>query len=944
MQKLYQLFFLHAICIAKLFSSHLVGGELYYTKVGIDLYRLEFKAYRDCINGLVGFDDPLVISVFDSRNNFLGIISIPFTFAEKIPINPITPCAGIPTNVCVEETKYTALLRLPPIQGGYKLIYQRCCRNQTILNIEEPEYTGTTYYIQVLGNESPFFENSSPRFNNFPPVFICANEKLIFDHSATDPDGDSLVYELVTPWVGGDTSKSNARPIPTSVPPFQEIKWKYPFSFQNPMGGSDPITIDPNTGILSGTPPYVGQFVLGIAVSEYRNGVLIQKHIRDFQFNVVDCPPPPTAIIPDIINNCGNLVVFPNNSVSAMHFYWDFGDSTNPNDFSIEKYPSYRYPAPGTYKITLVASDQRPECADTAYANVIIIKNPKGADFIFKPVCEDQFLNLKDSSNFDIGNAIRWRWFVENKEIEDLEGKLLYKFKQFGTYNVKMVAYNEDGCADTIAKNVTIYPLPQILLKKKDTLCLGEQKSISVNTNAIRYYWHNSEALSCLDCLTPSVKAIREENFNLVFTAISSDSCVNTDTIAFFIPKAIPTYGKDTTVCFGKQATLRAKGGLFYKWSPSNLVTCETCSVTTTQITSPQKFFVEIRDRYNCKAYDSVMVRFFPLVSYRKSSDTSVCEGQSAKLYVKGEFKVSWLPKFSISCDTCLEVFTTPLFTNQTYKIELNDKNACQYTDSMKVNVVKNALNVPSDTTVCYGTTVSFRVDGAKKYVWKPGIYLSCDTCQRVTITPQSTVLYEVAGIDSAGCEFSKKFTVFVRRIIPKVEINHNKQRCKGTPIRFHATIDDYDHTCLGDMKLMWDFGDGVGKDSSLTPTYTFLNEGVYSIKLFVKGNDEPFVKEFYVYESDSCLKNIYIPNAFTPNNDGINDILYVRGINITDLLFKIYNNWGEEIFKTTSLHEGWDGTYKGQELKTQTFVYTCEATFYDGTKVFKEGNITLIR
>ncbi|MFQ3576514.1 MAG: gliding motility-associated C-terminal domain-containing protein, partial [Cytophagales bacterium] len=90
--------------------------------------------------------------------------------------------------------------------------------------------------------------------------------------------------------------------------------------------------------------------------------------------------------------------------------------------------------------------------------------------------------------------------------------------------------------------------------------------------------------------------------------------------------------------------------------------------------------------------------------------------------------------------------------------------------------------------------------------------------------------------------------------------------------------------------------------------------------------------------------KNIYIPNTFTPNNDGNNDLLFVRGLNIIDLLFKVYNNWGEEVFSTTDINQGWDGTFKGRELKSQTLVFTCEATFYDGTKVFKEGNVTLLR
>ncbi|HTF81490.1 MAG TPA: gliding motility-associated C-terminal domain-containing protein, partial [Cytophagales bacterium] len=87
----------------------------------------------------------------------------------------------------------------------------------------------------------------------------------------------------------------------------------------------------------------------------------------------------------------------------------------------------------------------------------------------------------------------------------------------------------------------------------------------------------------------------------------------------------------------------------------------------------------------------------------------------------------------------------------------------------------------------------------------------------------------------------------------------------------------------------------------------------------------------------------IYIPNAFTPNGDGENDVLYVRGINIRKVQFHLYNNLGERVFYTNNLHAGWDGNYKGEKQTSQVYVYHCDATFWDGTSVQKEGNVTLV-
>ena len=88
----------------------------------------------------------------------------------------------------------------------------------------------------------------------------------------------------------------------------------------------------------------------------------------------------------------------------------------------------------------------------------------------------------------------------------------------------------------------------------------------------------------------------------------------------------------------------------------------------------------------------------------------------------------------------------------------------------------------------------------------------------------------------------------------------------------------------------------------------------------------------------------IWVPNIFSPNGDGNNDVLYVRGKGVQDVLFKVYNRWGEKVFESTSLDDGWDGTFRGKDVNNAVFVYYLEATFIDGSEVTKKGDVTLIR
>jgi gliding motility-associated-like protein len=147
--------------------------------------------------------------------------------------------------------------------------------------------------VSCVGND--FKPNSNPVFNLFPPLFICVNQPFTFNHAATDADGDSLVYSLYTPY-DGDTGPGALDPtFSSNTASFTPVTYLPGFNYLNPLGAS-PFTLNSSTGLLTGTPGLLGQFVVGVVVKEYRNGVYISQTLRDFQFNVLNCPQPPPAL------------------------------------------------------------------------------------------------------------------------------------------------------------------------------------------------------------------------------------------------------------------------------------------------------------------------------------------------------------------------------------------------------------------------------------------------------------------------------------------------------------------------------------------------------------------------------------------------------------------------------------------------------------------------
>ena len=89
---------------------------------------------------------------------------------------------------------------------------------------------------------------------------------------------------------------------------------------------------------------------------------------------------------------------------------------------------------------------------------------------------------------------------------------------------------------------------------------------------------------------------------------------------------------------------------------------------------------------------------------------------------------------------------------------------------------------------------------------------------------------------------------------------------------------------------------------------------------------------------------DIFVPNAFSPDGDGQNDILYVRGNCIKNLLFAIYDRWGEKVFDTNDITKGWDGKYNGKQMNAAVFVYYLSATLTNDKQVIQKGNVTLVR
>ncbi|PCJ24813.1 MAG: hypothetical protein COA97_09145 [Flavobacteriales bacterium] len=452
-------------------ATHIVGGELYYLYLGNNDYQITLTVYRDCINGnpvAIYSDSIASLGVFDTSNALILSLIMRHSIPDTLPNTINSPCIIPPIGVCYDVVTYVDTINLPPIPGGYQLVYQRCCRNSTLLNIVAPLATGATYYA-TIPDTSVEVINSNPIFNLWPPPFICAQLPFAFDHSATDPDGDSLYYELFQPFQGAN--QTNPMPQPPNNPPYSTVTWQTGpanYSTLNMLGTatpplvSIPLSINSSTGLLTATPGDTGQFVVGIKVSEYRNGVFLSETKRDFQFNVVPCDKITVAALIAPNFSCESfLATFINNSDSAGSYFWNFGDPTSGiNNTSTDSTPIHLYSDTGTYTVMLIAfSSFSTACNDTAYGTVTILPEfVQTMDFANEPCTQGVVFNA--TTLLDTTGNVIFEWnFGDGIGISNNQNPS-YNYTTPGTYIVTLISYSpiNTGCNDTGIVTVTIFP------------------------------------------------------------------------------------------------------------------------------------------------------------------------------------------------------------------------------------------------------------------------------------------------------------------------------------------------------------------------------------------------------------------------------------------------------------------------------------------------------
>ncbi|HXP51776.1 MAG TPA: gliding motility-associated C-terminal domain-containing protein, partial [Bacteroidia bacterium] len=240
------------------------------------------------------------------------------------------------------------------------------------------------------------------------------------------------------------------------------------------------------------------------------------------------------------------------------------------------------------------------------------------------------------------------------------------------------------------------------------------------------------------------------------------------------------------------------------------------------------------------------------------------------------------------------------------------------------------ALAIRKSDTVCTGGAIILSAPGGgTSYKWSPSTGLNSDTVSNPIATPSLTTNY-VVTISDGTCAVKDTTKVIVRPG-PIVTI------CCDSIIKYGQGIQ---LSSSGGANYMWTPANGLSCDNCPNP----IADPTQSITYYVTVLTDSGCSITQSITVDVVCGTVFVPEAFSPNGDGQNDHLYVRGDCIKELDFIVFDRWGNKVFETDDKNIPWDGTSKGQAMNTGSYVYSLSATLYDGTNIQKKGNVALVR
>lgn len=653
----------------------------------------------------------------------------------------------------------------------------------------------------------------------------------------------------------------------------------------------------------------------------------------------------------DSFSTCPPLVVqFTNQSLSATSTTWDFGDGST----AITANPSHFYNYPGDYVVTLKVTS-RGGCIDSTQ-KTIHVKGPKGT-FTYNPLIGCVPMTVNFTSITEDRATILWDYNDGTTQSTTIDASS-HVYTYPGVYVPQIILSDTAGCqvpivgADTIVINGAIARFDFINRSYCDSGSIVFSDSSVSNDLIVSYNWNFGDG-NTSTLQNPQHPYQSPGSYFPVLTIATENGCV--DSFASPNPVRIvaspvaqinagPNGCAPLTASFNGTLQVPDTSAIQWQWTFNNGNT-STAQQPAAQIFNTAGNYTVTLTATNssgCTDTTTATVSAYAIPVVGAGSDTIICERRGIPINATGASTYTWWPATGLSCVNCASPIANP-DSITTYHVTGTSAEGCSANDTIVVRVkYPFTMTVGTGATLCKGGSKVVSATGANSYVWTPSSGLSSNTAATVTAQPDTTTNYMVVGTDDRGCFKDTGYVFFRVYPIPVVEAGDDKIVNVGSTIDLIPTISP-DVT-----EVIWSPTTGVFRNTypgiSVKPT----QNTEYTVDVKNAGGCASRDKVTVYVICDGA--NVFIPNTFSPNNDGMNDVFYPRGSGLFKIRnLRIFNRWGEVLFERNSFNandaaSGWDGTFKAVKQPADVYVYTIDIICDNNSILTYKGNIALLR
>ncbi|MDD5571772.1 MAG: gliding motility-associated C-terminal domain-containing protein [Bacteroidales bacterium] len=620
--------------------------------------------------------------------------------------------------------------------------------------------------------------------------------------------------------------------------------------------------------------------------------------------------------LPNITATGGTICVGASINISAgggTIYTWDSGSNSNPYNV-----------APNVTTIYNVTGTNGLGCTNTASCTVTVNPLPN-VTATGGTICRGVSINITAAG----ANTYFWNTGSNSNP---------YNVSPIATTTYFVTGTDNNSCTNVANCVVTVNQLPNITATGGE-ICLGASTNITANGGA-SYIWNIGAGQTL--AVTPA------STTTYYVTGTDANTCTGTASAVVRVNPLPIISATDKSICFGRNTTLTANTSsgtapFNYLWTPGSL-TGQTVTVTPAASTT---YSIVITDTKGCTGTATVSVTVSPQMTATISGKLDAkCQLPNGNATVTASGGIP-IPGTSYNYLWSPGGYNTALIDNissGTYTVTVTDAIGCTATTSVVIGdtppIILAVTSTPEHCGHADGSATVFASGGTvDSYLWSNG-----ETTQTISNLPQGSyyvtvtmygICTEVASVsvnEKAGPTADFGFTPSVLDVFENtIALFDDYSSPGGQPI----------------TKWHWDFGEDSATADNQTPSHEYLNIGTYTVCLRVTDSEncmDSICKPLIVKD----IFTVYIPNAFSPNEDVLNDLFIPQGYNIdpTEFLMIIFNRWGEEIYKTNDINIPWNGRFNntGKVVQIGVYVYKVKVKEMDGPIHTFIGRVSVLR